>query len=139
MSEEIKKEVNGIKAKLTFDDLVIKKIAGVSISEIDGILGLSGNLFSDFADRFRDTGDITKGISVEVGTKQVAIDVSVICEYDVDIANLFQQTTENVKEKIKFMTGLDLVEFNMNVDDVLTREQFLEKYRGKNSADDKDE
>lgn len=134
MSEKIE---NQIKMKLTFDDLVIKKIAGVSISEINGILGLSGNLFSDFADRFRDTGDITKGINVEVGTKQVAIDVAVICEYDVDIADLFQQATVIVKEKVEFMTGLDLVEFNMNVDDVLTREQFLAKYRSKNTTENK--
>ena len=139
MSEEMKKEIDGIKVKLTFDDLVIKKIISASISEIDGILGLSGNLFSDFAGRFSDASDVTKGISVEVGTKQVAADISVICEYDVDISNLFEQATEKVKKSIKFMTGLDLVEFNMSVADVLTKDQFLEKYRSKNSTEDKEQ
>ncbi|MBO0440112.1 Asp23/Gls24 family envelope stress response protein [Candidatus Enterococcus ikei] len=137
MVEEVQNNNGGMKAKLTFDDVVIKKIVGIVISDIDGILGLSGNLFTDFADRFRDNEDITKGIDVEVGTKQVAVDVSVICKYDVAIASVFDQAVEKVKEAVHYMTGLDLVEFNMNVDDVMTNEQYLEKYRGKDSEDNK--
>lgn len=133
MVDAVERNSNEIKATLTFEDVVIKKIVGVVISEIDGILGLSGNLFSDFADRFRENEDITKGVSVEVGTKQVAVDVAVICKYDVNISNVFDQTVEKVKAAIHHMTGLDLVEFNMNVDDVMTKEQYLEKYRGKES------
>ncbi|KAF9404564.1 hypothetical protein HW555_014277 [Spodoptera exigua] len=88
----------------------------------------------DFADRFRDTGDITKGIGVEVGTKQVAVDVSVICKYDVNISEAFDRAVVKVKEAIRYMTGLDLVEFNMNVDDVMAEEEYLEKYRGKDTS-----
>ncbi|MBO0471426.1 Asp23/Gls24 family envelope stress response protein [Enterococcus sp. DIV0242_7C1] len=135
MTEEMKETVGGLKSKLTFDDVVIKKIVGVVISDIDGILGLSGNLFTDFAERFRDNEDLTKGIDVEVGTKQVAVDVSVICQYDVDISMLFDKTVEKIKDAIHYMTGLDLVEFNMNVGDVMTKEQYLEKYRGKDVTD----
>lgn len=137
MTEEVQNNGTGLKSKLTFDDVVIKKIVGVVISDIDGILGLSGNLFTDFADRFRDNEDITKGVGVEVGTKQVAVDVSVICQYDVDISKVFDQTVEKVKEAIQHMTGLELVEFNMSVDDVMTKEQYLEKYRGKDSDEAK--
>lgn len=138
MAEEVQNNAGALKTKLTFDDVVIKKIVGVVISDVDGILGLSGNLFTDFADRFRDNEDITKGVGVEVGTKQVAVDVSVICQYDVDISSVFDQTVENVKKAISHMTGLDLVEFNMSVDDVMTKEQYLEKYRGKETNDDKE-
>ncbi|MFD1900108.1 Asp23/Gls24 family envelope stress response protein [Enterococcus termitis] len=135
MAEEVQVKSGELKAKLTFDDVVIKKIVGVVISDIEGILGLSGNLFTDFADRFRDNEDLTKGIDVEVGTKQVAVDVSVICKYDVDISAVFDVTVEKAKEAIRYMTGLDLVEFNMNVGDVMTKEQYLEKYRGKDASD----
>ncbi|MGX7244222.1 Asp23/Gls24 family envelope stress response protein [Enterococcus quebecensis] len=138
MVEDVQSNAEGLKTKLTFSDVVIKKIVGVIISDVEGILGLSGNLFTDFADRFRDNEDITKGIDVEVGTKQVAVDVSVICEYDVTVSNVFDQTVERVKEAIHHMTGLDLIEFNMNVDDVMTKEQYLEKYRGKDSEENKD-
>ncbi|MGM0217779.1 Asp23/Gls24 family envelope stress response protein [Enterococcus sp. AZ126] len=132
---EVENNTGGLKTKLTFDDVVIKKIVGVVISDVEGILGLSGNLFTDFADRFRDNEDVTKGVGVEVGTKQVAVDVSVICKYDVDISAVFDQTVEKVKESIAYMTGLELVEFNMSVGDVMTKEQYLEKYRGKDSDD----
>ncbi|EOH99592.1 hypothetical protein UAW_00744 [Enterococcus haemoperoxidus ATCC BAA-382] len=137
MAETVENNTGGLKAKLTFGDVVIKKIVGVVISDIDGILGLSGNLFTDFADRFRDNEDVTKGVGVEVGTKQVAVDVSVICKYDVNISSVFDQTVEKVKEAIAHMTGLELVEFNMSVDDVMTKEQYLEKYRGKDSDETK--
>ena len=135
MTEEMKETVGGLKSKLTFDDVVIKKIVGVVISDIDGILGLSGNLFTDFAERFRDNEDLSSAMYVEVVTKQVAVDVSVICQYDVDISMLFDKTVEKIKEAIHYMTGLDLVEFNMNVGDVMTKEQYLEKYRGKDATD----
>ncbi|MEI5992809.1 Asp23/Gls24 family envelope stress response protein [Candidatus Enterococcus mansonii] len=137
MVEEVKNSPSELKAKLTFDDVVIKKIVGVVLSEIDGILGLSGNLFSELADRFRDNEDITKGIDVEVGTKQVAVDASVICKYDVDISGVFDQAVQRVTQEIHHMTGLDLIEFNMNVDDVMTKEQYLEKYRGKENESGK--
>lgn len=139
MTEAGQNNSSALKTKLTFDDVVIKKIVGVVISDSDGILGLSGNLFTDFADRFRDNEDVTKGIGVEVGTKQVAVDVSVICKYDVAISDVFDATVKKVKEAIKHMTGLELVEFNMNVDDVMTKEQYLEKYRGKDSEENKED
>lgn len=120
-----------LKKKLTFDEVVLKKIVGVGLSEVPGILGLSGNLFTDFADRFRGNGDVTKGITVEMGTKQVAVDVSVLCEYGKEMPALFAVASEKVKEMIKYMTGLELVEFTMNVDDILSKEEYLEKYRGK--------
>ncbi|MTD38087.1 Asp23/Gls24 family envelope stress response protein [Erwinia sp. CPCC 100877] len=137
MVEQVQNNGAGMKAKLTFDDVVLKKIVGIAISDVDGILGLSGNVFTDFADRFRDNEDITKGIDVEVGTKQAAVDVSVICKYDVDVTRVFEQSVQKAKEAIHHMTGLDLVEFNMNVDDVMTHEQYLEKYRGKDSDNNK--
>ncbi|GGC93039.1 Asp23/Gls24 family envelope stress response protein [Enterococcus wangshanyuanii] len=122
---------NGIKTKLTFDDQVVKKIAGIAVSEIPGILGLSGNAISNLTDRFTNGNNPTKGISAEVGTKQVAIDLDVIGEYGKNIAQVFDTATKKVADEVKNMTGLDVIEFNMNVDDVMTKEQYDEKFEGK--------
>lgn len=119
------------KTKLTFNDVVIKKIVGAVISDVDGILGLNGNLFTNFTGRFRDNDEITKGIDVELGTKQTAVKVTVICQYGVNISALFDQTVQQLKETIHSMTGMDLVEFSMKVDDIMTREEYIEKYRVK--------
>lgn len=52
-------------SKLTFEDAVIAKIASKTAQNIDGLLSMNGNFFSDIADRFRTDSDPTKGISVE--------------------------------------------------------------------------
>ncbi|MFV0561191.1 MAG: Asp23/Gls24 family envelope stress response protein [Enterococcus sp.] len=126
-----------LKTELTFDDQVIQKIAGLSIASIPGILGLSGNTIANLTDRFRNTGDITKGVSVDVGTKQTAIDLSVICEYGVNISDVFEKAAHNVKKEVKHMTGLDVIEFNMTVDDVMTKEQYKQKFEGNSGDGDK--
>lgn len=131
---------NGIKTKLTFDDQVVKKIAGIAVSEIPGILGLSGNAITNLTDKFTNGNNPTKGISAEVGTKQVAIDLDVIGEYGKNIAQVFDTATKKVADEVKNMTGLDVIEFNMNVDDVMSKEQYDEKFENKkkdNSENDK--
>ena len=142
MSEQSNgKEVaaTAIKTKLTFDDQVVKKIAGIAVSEIPGILGLSGNAITNLTDKFTNGSNPTKGISAEVGTKQVAIDLDVIGEYGKNIAQIFEAATKKVAAEVKNMTGLDVVEFNMNVDDVMSKEQYKEKFQNKKKEDDSKE
>ncbi|MDI3092984.1 Asp23/Gls24 family envelope stress response protein [Priestia megaterium] len=76
----VKSQENTHQNTLTFEDQVIKKIAGIAANEIKGILSMSGGFMSGLTDRFRSTEDITKGINAEVGEKQVALDLKVIVE-----------------------------------------------------------
>lgn len=129
---------NGIKTKLTFDDQVVKKIAGIAVSEIPGILGLSGNAITNLTDKFTNGNNPTKGINAEVGTKQVAIDLDVIGEYGKNIAQVFDSATKKVTDEVKNMTGLDVIEFNMNVDDIMTKTQYEEKFENKKKEDNEE-
>lgn len=138
-NNEIGTTTNGIKTKLTFDDQVVKKIAGIAVSEIPGILGLSGNAITNLTDKFTSGSNPTKGISAEVGTKQVAIDLDVIGEYGKNISQVFETATQKVSDEVKNMTGLDVVEFNMNVNDVMSKEQYQEKFQNKKKDDDSKE
>lgn len=127
------KEQNGIDSdkervnSLTFDEKVIKKIAGIAASEIPGILAMSGNLIAGITDMLKSSDDPTKGISVEVGKKQVAVDMKVICEYGRNMPETFQAIVDKVSTVIKQMTGLDVVEVNVHVSDVLMKEDFDRK------------
>lgn len=78
----VKSQENTHQNTLTFEDQVIKKIAGIAANEIKGILSMSGGFMSGLTDRFHGTEDITKGINAEVGEKQVALDLKVIVEYE---------------------------------------------------------
>ena len=45
-------------------------------------------------------------------------------EYGKDIPAAFDKVTKSVKENVQQMTGLTVVEVNMNVNDVLTRAEY---------------
>ncbi|CAH0247705.1 Asp23/Gls24 family envelope stress response protein [Priestia megaterium] len=123
----VKSQENTHQNTLTFEDQVIKKIAGIAANEIKGILSMSGGFMSGLTDRFRSTEDITKGINTEVGEKQVALDLKVIVEYGKNVPAIFSETVNNVKKSVHEMTGLEVVEVNMHVEDVMTRSEFEAK------------
>ena len=111
-------------SKLTFNEDVIAKIAGKAIQNINGILSMNGNLFNDIADRFRSEDDVTKGIDVEVGDKQVALDLSIILEYGANAHTVFEQILDRLSSEIEGMTGLKVVEANVEVNDVMTKKEW---------------
>lgn len=112
------------KSKLSFDEAVIAKIAGKTSQEIDGILSMDGGFFSDIADKFRSNTDFTKGIDIEIGEKQVAIDMDILIEYGKSAKDIFKELTMKVTEQIEHITGLTVIEVNVHVTDVLTKKEW---------------
>ncbi|WP_214769440.1 Asp23/Gls24 family envelope stress response protein [Exiguobacterium sp. s39] len=123
--------------KLTFEDQVIKKIAGIASNDVKGILSMSGGFMSGLTDRFRSTEDITKGIDAEVGERQVALDLKVIVEYVKNIPSIFQDAVTKIKKSVHDMTGLDVIEINMHVEDVMTRSEFDAKSKSSKEEEEK--
>ncbi|WP_047396019.1 MULTISPECIES: Asp23/Gls24 family envelope stress response protein [unclassified Exiguobacterium] len=123
--------------KLTFEDQVIKKIAGIASNDVKGILSMSGGFMSGLTDRLRSTEDITKGIDAEVGERQVALDLKVIVEYGKNIPSIFQDAVTKIKKSVHDMTGLDVVEINMHVEDVMTRSEFDAKSKSSKEEEEK--
>ncbi|MEK9149527.1 MAG: Asp23/Gls24 family envelope stress response protein, partial [Candidatus Desantisbacteria bacterium] len=60
-------------------------------------------------------GQVTKGIKVEVGEEEAAIDISVIVEYGNSIAEIGRKIQESVKNAVESMTGLKVVEVNVSI------------------------
>lgn len=112
-----------IKGELTFDDKVIQKIVGIALEEIDGLLTVDGGFFSNLAGKIVNTDDVTSGIDVEVGKKQVAVDLDIVAEYGKDITNIYDRIKEVVSREVRNMTGLDVIEVNVNVVDVKTKKE----------------
>ncbi|HBQ77555.1 MAG TPA: Asp23/Gls24 family envelope stress response protein, partial [Exiguobacterium sp.] len=102
-----------------------------------GILSMSGGFMSGLTDRLRSTEDITKGIDAEVGERQVALDLKVIVEYGKNIPSIFQDAVTKIKKSVHDMTGLDVVEINMHVEDVMTRSEFDAKSKSSKEEEEK--
>ena len=117
-------EKSGVKGSLTFDDKVIQKIIGISLSEVDGLLTVDGGFFSNVAQKLVNTSDVTSGIDVEVGKKQVAVDLDIVAEYGIDISKLYDKIKNVIVREVKNMTELEVIEVNVNVVDVKTKEQY---------------
>ncbi|WP_281165681.1 Asp23/Gls24 family envelope stress response protein [Liquorilactobacillus sicerae] len=120
-----------LKTALTFDDGVIEKIAGLAARNVDGVLALNGGMFSEITDRFRSQADPTQGIDAEVGKKQVALEMNATVEYGKDIQQIFQAVTQKVIRDIRNFTGLEVIELNLHINDVMSKRQWQEDAKGK--------
>lgn len=98
-------------------DDVVKVIAGLAAMEIKGVAGMSGGFAGGIAEMLG-RKNLSKGIKVEVGEKEAAIDLSVILDYGVRIPDVAAKIQESVKNAVERMTGLVVVEANVNVQGV---------------------
>lgn len=98
-------------------DEVVAVIAGLAATEAEGLAGMSGGLAGGFAE-ILGRKNLSKGVRVEVGEKESAVDIFVIVEYGVKIPDVALKVQENVKNAIESMTGLKVVNVNVHVQGV---------------------
>lgn len=110
--------------EVTYDDKVIQKIIGIALEDVDGLLTIDGGFFSNTAEKLVNTDNETAGIETEVGKKQVAVDMNVVVEYGKDIEKIFSHIKQIVSKEVATMTHLDVIEVNVNVTDIKTKEEF---------------
>ncbi|MGW9213719.1 Asp23/Gls24 family envelope stress response protein [Embleya sp. NPDC055664] len=112
----------GTRGRTAIADGVIAKITGVAAREIEGVHALGGSVARALdAVRRRVPGgrpNVAHGVSVEVGERQCALDLNLVVEYGVPIAELGQAVRGNVIATVERMTGLEVVEVNVAVDDI---------------------
>ena len=98
-------------------DEVVSIIAGLAATEIEGIAGMSGGLVGGIAEMLG-RKNFSKGVKVEVGEREAAIDLYIIVKYGTRIPDVALAAQENIKQAIETMTGLSVVEVNVHVQGV---------------------
>ena len=116
-------KLNTDTGKISVAQNVVSKIAGMACKEISGVaaMGTGGSrAFGAIKERIPGSSgpSVSQGVGVEVGETQAAIDLDIVIDYGVSVADLGRSIQRNVKQAVERMTGLDVVEVNVNVDDV---------------------
>ena len=117
------KQTDAVKGELTYEDKVIQKIIGLSLEKVDGLLAVDGGFFSNLTDKIINTDHVGNGVNVEVGKEQVAVDLNVVVEYQKNVPDLYKHIKEVVVSQVSKITDLEVVEVNVNVVDIKTKEQ----------------
>jgi uncharacterized alkaline shock family protein YloU len=110
--------------KTSIAESVVTKIAGVATREISGVhdMGTGGaRMFGAIKSKLpvgTDAPSPNRGVSVEVGERQAAVDLDVVVDYGVSIVDVAEAIRGNVIQRVETMTGLEVTEVNISIDDV---------------------
>lgn len=102
-------------------DQVVTKVAGIAAREVAGVFELGGGAARAIGAVTQRVGvgdERTRGVNVEVGERQAAVDLKIVVEYGESIPAVSAQVRENVIARIEGITGLDVTEVNVDVNDL---------------------
>ena len=123
LDEEIKTENEGI--QISSD--VVAVIAGVAVSEVQGVSGMSGGFAGGITEVLSGKKNLAKGIKVDIEEDTAKIDVNIIVEYGSRIPDVAFEIQNRVKKSVENMTGLKVQEVNVHVQGVNTDAVMNEK------------
>ncbi|PZT69027.1 Asp23/Gls24 family envelope stress response protein [Streptomyces sp. SW4] len=110
------------RGRTTIADSVVEKIAGMAAREVPGVHALGAGMARTVgAVRDRVPGgrpSVTRGVKVEVGERQAAVDLDLVVEYGLSVVDVAGDVRTNVVTALERMTGLEVVEVNIAVRDV---------------------
>ena len=110
------------------EDSVVSKIAGIAAQEVDGVRmggGTSqaiGGLLSSVTGS-GGSGGQSRGVSVEVGEVEAAVDVTLTVAYGISIPQVAEAVRRNIINRVENLVGLRVTEVNITVNDVFFPEQ----------------
>ena len=105
----------------TIADTVVSKVAGIAAREVRGVHSMGGGAsraLGGMTSRMGLGDERTQGVSVEVGERETAVDITITVEYGESIPQVSNQVRENVVCRIEGITGLSVTEVNVTVNDL---------------------
>ena len=115
VNDQIKQEETTTENGIKIADDVVAVIAGVAVSEVPGVAGMSGGFAGGITEVLSGKKNLAKGIKVEVGQKETKIDVNIIVEYGTRIPDVAFEIQNRVKKAVETMTGLNVSSVNIHV------------------------
>ena len=120
---EIEENTEGTNDGIKISNDVVAVIAGVAVSEVPGVASMSGGVAGGISEVLSGKKNLSKGIKVDAGEKEVKIDVNIIVEYGSRIPDVAFEIQNRVKKSVENMTGLKVSEVNVHVQGVRTEKE----------------
>lgn len=121
-NETVSSRKRDVTGRTSIADSVVATIAGIAAREVEGVHTMGGGAaraVGAMRDRVARSGaEPTRGVKVEVGEKQAAVDLDIVVVYGAEIAATAAEIRSEVAIAVERMTGLEVVEVNINVRDV---------------------
>lgn len=115
------------------NDNVVKKIIGTTVSEVDGVLGLRGSVMENITGAFSGN-EVTRGITLHTEGSQAEVELKIIVLYGKSIPEIIRSIQQNVHSALLNMAGLNASRIQVDITDVMTREEYEDKYnKGRDS------
>ena len=124
MSEPYQRETDsplvGDRGTTTISDGVVSKIAGMSAQEVEGVHmgGSASRTAGGLLGSVTGSESQTRGVSVEVGKIETAIDLKMGIEYGRNILQSVEEVRRRITERVQNMTGLRVTELNVTIADI---------------------
>lgn len=106
--------------RITLSEELIANIAGIAAGENYGIVGMNSTKAKDTLIQFVGGDNHKRGVSVTIleGGETVDIDLYVILLYGVPLPTVAKNTIENVRYRVKEMTGINVRSVNIHVESI---------------------
>lgn len=103
------------------EDAVISKLAGIAAGEVEGVHmgGGASRAVGGILESVTGGGSQTRGVSVEVGEKEAAADLTLALDYGKSIPQLTESVRRNIINRVESLAGLRVTEVNITVNDVI--------------------
>lgn len=118
---------------------VIAVIAGVAVSEVQGVASMSGGFAGGITEVLSGKKNMAKGIKVEKTDNKAKIDVNIIVEYGSRIPDVAYEIQNRIKKAVEGMTGFRVEEVNVHVQGVdtnVSKNEYSESKQEKNESED---
>lgn len=126
MAKEKTNPLESDRGSTTIGNAVVSAIAGRAVGEVDGVdpshggtslPGDSSRTVGEFVGGLSGGGG-SRGVSVEVGEEQAAVDLTLNVVYGKPVHEVAEAVRNNVVKRVENLTGLEVTEVNITVNDV---------------------
>ena len=101
---------------------VVSQVAGIAAQEVEGVQmgGGTAAAVGGFLQSVTGGGsaNMTRGVSVEVGEEEAAVDLTMAVEYGKSVPQISEAVRRNVIDRVESLVGLQVTEVNITVNDI---------------------